>query len=335
MNRYNVLITTPLPFRKQVLSEEALARLQGSAHVTMNEDGHNWTAAEIAERLSGMDAMLSSWDLGKVKLTPEVLARADRLRFIGYAAGSVKGWASEELFDRGILVSHVAARIADSVAEYALLLALLGLRRPHNMGRTLGTGVVQTKYDPPTYEIAGQRVGLLGLGHVGRRAARVFQAVRAEVWAYDPYMTPERAQELGVRKAGLDELLSGCRVVSSHLPATPKTRCMLGAREFALMREGAVFVNTARAWSVDQDAMIEALKTGRIFAALDVAEPDPLPADHPLRQMDNVFYSPHISGPTTDALYQLMGLMIDEAERCFRGEPLKYQVTKAMLATMA
>ena len=333
MDEYNVLITTPQPLRGEVLSEDALVRLRQFANVTMNEDGRNWAGAEISERLPGVDALLASW--GQAELSEQVLAKADRLRVIGYAAGSVKGWVSDAVFERGIVVCHAAARIADSVAEYTLLMALLGLRRPLDVGRQMRSGIVLRNHDVPTHDIARKKVGLLGMGYVGQRAAQLFQAVGAEVWAYDPYLSPERAVELGVYKAELDELLGACKVVSVHLPSTEETWHMLRARELALIQDGAVFINSARTWPVDQDALIKELAAGRFWAALDVTDPEPAPPDHPLRNLDNVICTPHIAGPTTEARRELMGLMVDEVKRFFDGEPLRYQIAEDRLAVMA
>jgi phosphoglycerate dehydrogenase-like enzyme len=221
------------------------------------------------------------------------------------------------------------------VAEYTLLMALLGLRRPLDVGRQMRSGIVLRNHDVPTHDIARKKVGLLGMGYVGQRVARLFQAVGAEVWAYDPYLSPERAVELGVYKAELDELLGACKVVSVHLPSTEEAWHMLGARELALIQDGAVFINSARTWPVDQDALIKELAAGRFWAALDVTDPEPAPPDHPLRNLDNVICTPHIAGPTTEARRELMGLMVDEVKRFFDGEPLRYQIAEDRLAAMA
>jgi len=334
MTRLRVLVTVPRPLRDEILSAPAQAKLEGLAEVTFNEDSHNWSGDELAARLPGMDALIGSW--GLAKLTPEVLARADRLRLVAYAAGSVKYFVTDALFERGIALTHAASRIADSVADLTLVTAMMGLRRPQDYDRRMKAGEAWPKGDDaPTYEIRGRRVGLLGMGYVGRRAAALFQAVGAEVWAYDPYLPEERAAALGVRKAGLDEVLSECEVVSVHLPVTEETHHLLGARELGLMRDGAVFINNARAWVVEQQAMVAELAKGRFWAALDVYDPEPLPPDHPLRRMDNVLLTPHIAGRTRDSYLGLMAEMIDEVERFFQGQPLRYQVTQAMLATMA
>jgi phosphoglycerate dehydrogenase-like enzyme len=120
-----------------------------------------------------------------------------------------------------------------------------------------------------------------------------------------------------------------------HLPVTEETHRMLGARELALIQDGAVFVNTARSWAVDQEALAAELAQGRFWAALDVFDTEPLPLDHPFRGMDNVLLSPHVAGLTLDSQGSLMAEMIDEAERFFVGQPLQHQVTRDMLATMA
>ena len=334
MSAYNVLVTVPRPLRDYILSEEAENKLRRLANVTMNEEGRNWTGEELAERLPGVNAVLASW--GLAELTDEVLEKADSLEIVAYAAGSVKGFVTSALYERGIVVCHAAHRIADSVAEFSLLLAMIGLRRPHTFNRQLKEGAEWPRSrDLPLYEIAGRRVGLLGMGYVGRRAARLFQGVGAKVWAYDPYLPGDQAETLGVHKAELDELLRACKVVSVHLPTTEETHHMLGAREFALLQDGAIFINTARSWVLDQEALVQALQEGRFWAALDVYDEEPLPVDHPLRSMDNAFLTPHVAGLTRDSHGSLMGEMVDEIARYFAGEPLRHQVTQEMLKIMA
>ncbi len=334
MTAYNVLVTVPRPLRDYILSGEAENRLRCMAKVTMNEEGRNWTGEELAERLPDVDAILASW--GLTRLTPRVLDGADSLDIVAYAAGSVRGFVTPALYERGIVVCHAAHRIADSVAEFSLLLAMLGLRRPHEFDRQLKAGAEWPKSrDLPLYEMAGKKVGLLGMGYVGRRAARLFQGLGAQVWAYDPYLPADQAETLGVYSAELDELLSTCKIVSAHLPSTEETHHLLGAREFALLQDGAIFINTARSWVLDQEALVRELKKGRIWAALDVYDEEPLPVDHPLRDVENVFITPHVAGLTRDSHGSLMGEMVDEIARYFAGESLKHQVTQEMLKIMA
>lgn len=336
MANHNVLITVPGRLRRYILSPQALAKLRSLANVTMNSSDDDWTEEDLAARLPGVDGVIAGW--GLAKLTPEVLAAADRLRIVAYAGGSVKYFVTDALFDRGIVLTHAASRLAGPVAEFSLMLAMMGLRRPQDLDHRMkageawpsGRGMCVNFHD-----IAGCKVGLLGMGYVGRQSARLFRAVGADVWAYDPYFSPELAAGLSVRKVELDELLGRCKVISVHLPTTAETHHLLGARELALIQDGAVFINTARAWVVDQDALVAEMAKGRFWAALDVFDPEPLPVGHPLRRMDNVLLTPHVAALSQEAYGNLMADMVDELERFFAAEPLQYQVTRDMLATMA
>ena len=333
MSCIHILVAVPEPLRGQILTSYALSRLQAMSKVTLNDDGHNWTSEELASRLTGVDVLITGW--GIARLDAATLAQADRLRLVAHAAGSVRGFVTEAVFDRGIAVTHAAGRIAHSVAEFTLLVTMMGLRRPQDLGQRMKNGELWPASERLTYEIQGKRVGLLGMGYVGRRTASIFRAVGAEVWAYDPYLSAEQAEVLGVRKAELDEVLSQCAVISVHLPATDETHHLIGARELALLQDGAVFVNSARAYTVDQEALINELATGRFWAALDVFDPEPLPIDSPLRHMDNVLLTPHIAGATVDSLQGMMNTVVDEVERFLRGESLQYSVSRETLARMA
>lgn len=335
MQKIRVLVSIPNPLRKEIMEPQTLTELCSFAEVSLNDDGHNWSEDELSSRLPGVDALLCSW--GTALLTPALLDSADRLCLIAYAAGSVKYFVTDAVYDRGIRVTHAAPRIADSVADISLLLAMMGLRKPQDFDRRLKAGEHwPEKRLVDTYEIRGKRVGLLGLGYVGRKAARLFQAVGAKVWGYDPYVSEADASQIGVRKVELDELLSSCKVISVHLPITEETHHLLGATELGLIQDGAVFINTARAWVVDQAALLAELEQGRFWAALDVFDKEPLPTDSPFRKLDNVLLTPHIAGLTRDAHYGLTREMVSEIKRLLvDGEPLRHEITRERLAKMA
>lgn len=335
MTKMHVLVTIPQPLRDTILDDKALSELESFAELTLNQDGRNWTGPELAERLPGVDALLGCW--GMAILTPQVLDGADRLKLIAYAAGSVKYFVTDAVYERGIRVTHASARLADAVAEFTLLAAMMGLRRPQDFDRRMKAGEDwPSARQVTTYEIRGTRVGLLSLGYVGQRAAALFRALGAELWAYDPYIPEANAAALGVRLVGLNELLSECQVISVHLPITPATRHMLGTRELALIRDGAVFVNTARSWVVDQEALARELERGRFWAALDVFDQEPLPADSPFRRLDNVLLTPHIAGLTRDTHLGMGREMVAEIRRFLvENLPLRYEISRERLALMA
>jgi phosphoglycerate dehydrogenase-like enzyme len=330
----NILVAMPETLRKRIQPTSVRERLEALGTVAWNESGRDWSGSELAARLPGVDALITGW--GITRIDGQVLASADKLRFIGHTAGSVKSFISSEVFERGITVTHAASRIADSVAEFALTMALIGLKHPDLFNAQMHQGV-SWEQNPhiALHEVAGTHVGILGCGYVGQRSARLFRALGAEVWVYDPYLRPSLAQELGVRMGELEEILTTCKVVSVHLPSTPETRQMLSADRLAMLPDGTIFINTARSWVIDEEALTRELTTGRIWAAIDVFEQEPLPPEHPLRRLPNAFITPHIAGRTIESYQNLVTTVVDELARFIDGKPLLYQVTRDMLPIMA
>ena len=158
-----------------------------------------------------------------------------------------------------------------------------------------------------------QTAGLVGLGAVGRALRWRLEGLGARVIAYDPY-NPEA-------KHSLDDLLGESDIISMHAPVTPETTGMIGPAQFALMKEGAMFINTARAHLHDTDALVEALRSGKLMGAgLDHFVGERLPTDHALTTLDNVVLTPHIGGATWDTESRQAGMIADDLERLLRGE---------------
>ena len=315
-------------------SPQADAALRAFGDVTFHDRETNLTPDEMAERVPGFDAVLSSW--GTPRFTEEVLEAADRLKIVAHTAGSIKNMLPPPVFERGIVVTHAASAIAGAVADLSLALTMLLLRRVHLNDRLLREGNWGAARDLPLgREIAGTRVGVVGAGYTGRWFIRLLHGVGAEVWAYDPYLSEEAATQLGVRLVELNTLFEQCPVVSVQAPATEETYHMIGAEQLGLLQDGACFVNTARSWVIDYDALLAELQTGRFQAALDVFDQEPLPEDSPFRKLDNVVLTPHIAGASVQARHRQGRWMLEELQRFFAGEPLRYQVTADMLETMA
>ena len=330
-----VLMLVPRGLRTTLFSPESDAELRSLCCVTYNVEERNWSAEELTLRIPGYDIAITGW--GSPSFSSEVLLATDRLRLVAHSAGSVKHLCPAELFEKGIQVTHAAGAIAPAVAEMTLALIMLLLRQPHTYDRQLKAGETWAcvKASASGREIAGQRVGVIGAGYVGRCVISLLQALGAEVWVYDPYLRNELTAELGVHKAGLDELLAACHVVTLHAPTTQETRHMIGARRLGLLRDGAILVNTARSWLVDEAALLPELRSGRIQAALDVFDQEPLPVDSPLRHLDNVILTPHVAGLSAEARYRQGQVIVDEIRRFLAGEPLCYGVMLDMLETMA
>lgn len=333
--RPRVLVLPVQPLYDEMVTPEADAKLREMADVTFNSESRNFSSSELAQMIGGYDAVLTGW--GSPPFTDEVLDGADRLRLIAHSAGSIISLLPPPVFDRGINVTHAAAAIAPAVAETSILMILLCLRQAHRLDRILKAGEPwdNAKALRMGQELAGNRVGVVGAGYTGRCVIGMLRALNAEVWVYDPYLSEERAQELDVTKVELAQLFAECPIVTMQAPPTEETYHMVGTTEFGLMQDGAIFVNTARSATVDEAALLATLKTGRIQAALDVFDQEPLPQDSPFRQLDNVIITPHMAGHTLQARHRQGQYMVDEIGRFFAGEPLHFRVTKEMLAIMA
>jgi phosphoglycerate dehydrogenase-like enzyme len=148
-------------------------------------------------------------------------------------------------------------------------------------------------------------------------------------------LSEEESRDLGVCRVSLEELFSECDIVTVHAPTTPETKRMIGADHFRALRNDALFINTSRAWVLDEEALVAELRTGRFRAVLDVFDKEPLPPDHPLRDLDNVFLTPHISAYTTESRLRLVEGVAEDMRRFFAGEPLTLAVPSERLNIMA
>jgi phosphoglycerate dehydrogenase-like enzyme len=309
----------------EVFTEAALARLGRLGRIVRADGTTPEIAADLPELLLDADVAITGW--GAPPIPAELFG--PRLRLVAHAAGSVKRLVPEDVVRRGVAVSHAAHVIADAVCEYALALILVGLRRPHEMDAALKGGVAWREAGyTGARTLAGRPVGVIGAGYVGRRVIALLRAFGADPLVYDPY-----ARDLPT--VDLDELFRRSEVVTLHAPITPETRHLIGADHLSRLPDGALFVNVARAWLVDQDALLAELRRGRLWAALDVFDEEPLPADSPFRALPNVLISPHQAGYTRDT-YMRQGLeMVEEVERFLRDEPLQHRIPPERYGLMA
>lgn len=283
----------------------------------------------VAGRLDDLEVLVTGW--GCPPLDEEFLARAPKLRAVLHAAGSVKGHVSTAVWERGIVVSSAAAANAIPVAEYALGTILLAgkgvfaLREHYRSGRSFTLAYIH-----PEVGNYGRRVGIIGASRIGRQVIELLRPFDFEICLYDPY-----AEDLGVPRVSLPELLASSDIVSVHAPSTPETHHMIDRAGLALLPDGAVLINTARGELVDTEALIGELRSGRISAVLDVTDPEPLQPNSELFDLPNVFITPHIAGSHGNELARLGMSAANELERLVTGRPLLHEVTLADLDRVA
>lgn len=252
------------------------------------------------------------------RVTAQLLEQAPRLRVLGRAGVGVDNISLEAATRRGVLVMNTPGGNATSVAEHTLALVLALARAVPRLNSATHAGRWE-KSSALGMELRGKALGLIGLGRVGNEVAQRARALEMRVLACDPYISEQVAQEAGVELVPLDELLARSDIVSLHTSLSPSTAGMINAATLAKMKRGALLVNTARGDLVDEAALAEALRTGRLAGAgLDVFAVEP-PRESPLLGLPNVIATPHVAGSTAEAQEEV-GTEIAQQVRDFLAE---------------
>ena len=260
---------------------------EGGRDEPMGED-------ELCERMGGARAILSLNGIGADEITPAVLKRVGTVELI-----CISHWWEQftaTAAEAGVLLIEGSNGNTAAVSEWTLACALMGVRKIMKFNDALKAGSPWAEPRNTVGMLSETTIGLIGLGRVGKYVARAMKALGVSVIAFDKEMGDEEAASMGIRLCPLNELLEASDIVSIHLPVLPSTRGMLGAEHFARIRDGAVFINSARSAVYDEGALITELKKGRFEAYIDVFDIEPIPADHPFRSMQNVVITPHIAG---------------------------------------
>jgi D-3-phosphoglycerate dehydrogenase len=235
------------------------------------------------------------------KVTRAAIAAGPRLEVIGRAGAGVDTIDVEAATERGIIVMNTPGGNTTAVVEHTLALLLALARRVAVADATLKAGKWE-KNRLQGVELLGKTLGILGLGRIGTEVARRALGFRMQVLAYDPYLTREAAERLGVDSVELDELLTRSDFITIHTPLTGDTRHLIGESELARMKRGVRLINCARGGIIDEAALARALASGQVGGAgIDVFEQEPPPADHPLLRFEQVVLTPHLGAATDEA----------------------------------
>ncbi|MFF2050060.1 hydroxyacid dehydrogenase [Leifsonia sp. NPDC058194] len=287
-----------------------------------------------AELLDAVEVLITGW--GAPRIGAAELDRMPRLRAVVHAAGTVKGHIDDAVWERGLLVTSAASANAYPVAEYTLAMILLAGKRVPDYIRGYAADPDSYAQEPdPAIGNFGRTVGIVGASRVGRRVIELLQPFDIDVLLYDPYLAAGDPVLGQARTVGLDELFARSSIVSVHAPLLPDTIGMIGAAQLGLLPDGATLINTARAPIVDQEALTDAVRDRGLRAVLDVTDPEPLPADHPLRSLPGVVLTPHVAGALGTELRRLGECALHEVERFAAGEPAEHPVTKEALIAVA
>ncbi len=271
---------------------------------------------------------------GSPRLTGAILDRLSNLKLIAEVEGDRFSQRVDvnAAAERGVTVVDTTNGSSYPVSEWALAMAMIGLRNAGSLYRRMIAGETPFKTNEDRVndfgwngELTGRKVGLIGCGYIGRRLLELLEPFHCDVYAYDPYAPGLLADIYDITLTSLEQVM-GCDVVISLVPLTPETRRMVTTRELDLLRPGSVFVNVSRGAVVDQDALIKRLQRNDIVASLDVFDPEPLDPNSPLRQMSNVFLTPHIAGVTAPCGPRFLTLAAAEIERRFAGHRTRHDL---------
>lgn len=279
--------------------------------------------------------VITSW--GAAPFDATVLAALPRLEVLAHTGASVKAFATDELFERGVVVTQAGAAMARPVAEVSLAFTLALLHRIPVMHNALrdGDGWYDAASVGVQHEILGAPIAVIGASRTGRAYLELVRLLGAEAMLVDPTLDEGEASALGAELVPLDEALARARIVAVHAPTLPETHHLIGARELALMPDGAGLVNTARSWVVDETALIAEVRSARLSAAIDVFDEEPFGAEHPLRRLPNVLLTPHRAAGTHEGRLRQGSIVAAEIEAFAAGRPLEHTVDRDHLASMA
>jgi D-3-phosphoglycerate dehydrogenase len=237
------------------------------------------------------------------RATIEGLANCQCIVRLGIGYDTVDVAAATE---RGILVCNTPLYCVPDVADHALALLLAAVRHIARQDRWIRAERWDRTGALPARRTHGSTLGFVGFGRIARTLARQVSGFGMQMLAYDPYVGEEAIAGLGAQKVDLATLLQRSDFLSIHVPLTSETHHLLGAREFALIKDGAFVVNTSRGPLIDEAALVNALRSGKLSGAgLDVMETEPLPEDSPLRELDNVTLTPHVSANSAESVTDL------------------------------
>jgi phosphoglycerate dehydrogenase-like enzyme len=301
-------------------SSAGWSRLSERAEVVFFEEPFK-DADAIARALAGFEIIIAMRE--RTKFPKELIERLPKLRMIALTGGRTWTMDFDALNARGIVVSHTGGTHSTAAtAELALGLLLSAARHIPRADASVRKGGFQGGV-PVGQVLEGKTLGVIGLGKIGSKIAHYGQALGMRVLAWSPNMTEEKAAAAGAKLADKATLLSGSDAVSLHLVLSDRTRGLIGAQDLARMKPGAILVNTSRGPLVDEAALVERLRTGKLIAALDVYPQEPLPADHPLRNLPNTVLTPHLGYCTREVYSQFYGDSIENVLAFLDGKPMR------------
>lgn len=303
------------------ISEQGLKILRIALEVDYNP---TISPEDLLKIIGDYDALLVR---SRCKVTADVLTHAKKLKIVGRAGVGVDNIDLAAATESGVLVINSPEGNTASAAELTVALMMALVRQIPVADKSVKAGAWERSKFMGS-ELFNKTLGIVGLGKIGSRVAQAAQAMGMKVIAYDPFMTPERAQKLDVKIVELDEIWSQADFITVHTPKTRDTTNLINKDVFAKIKQGVRIINAARGGIIDEDALAEAIKSGRVAgAALDVYSDEPLAAGSPLRELgDKVVLTPHLGASTEEAQFNVAIDIAEQIRDYLTGKPVRSPV---------
>lgn len=277
---------------------------------------------------AGRDADVLLVERSSTRISRRVIEALHRCRLIGKYAIGVDNIDVAAATEHGIVVCNAGDYCVEEVSDHSAALILVCLRRIVSLDRHVQSGGWHSvSFDIPLRRLSSLTLGLVGFGKIARRLAQKIRGFSFRVLAADPYSRPQDAVPMCVDLVSLDRLLQESDIVSVHVPLTAETNKLIGERELRLMRSSAFLVNTSRGAVLDERALVQVLREGKLAgAALDVVELEPLPAESPLRNLKNVILTAHYAADSKESISDLHRIMGASVAAMLRNEWPRFTV---------
>jgi glyoxylate reductase len=323
----------PKVYVTRLLPKEAMDRIHANCDATVWDGELPPPRDVLLKNVADVEGVLS---LLTDKIDAELMDKAPKLKVVSNYAVGFDNINIPEATKRGIIVGNTPGVLTDTTADFAFTLIMSAARRVAEGDRHVRAGKWKT-WGPMLLlgqDIYGSTLGIIGLGRIGAAVARRAKGFNMRTMYYDVIRQKQYEDELGIEYVPLDRLLAESDFITVHTNLTPETHHLISTKQFEKMKRTCILVNTSRGPIVDNMALYEALRTGKIlYAGLDVTEPEPLPANHPLLTLDNVIIAPHIASASVVTRTKMALIAADNLIAGLKGQlgpaPVNPEVLKA------
>jgi D-3-phosphoglycerate dehydrogenase len=320
---YKVLSTSPT-FGHYALEPVEYLKSHGCT-IELTPQTKKLSEEDIIQKVKDLDAMI----VGIEKITDKVLVAAQKVKIIAKHGAGVDNIDMKAASSKGIVVTSAPGANSDAVADLTIALFLAVARKIPFADRSIREG---TWPRIAGVQLSGKVLGIVGLGQIGKKVARRASGFDMKVMAYDPIKDEAFALKNGITYTSMEEIFSQCDYISLHIPLTPSTQRLIGEKELGMMKKDTILVNISRGNIVNEEALYQALKAGKIRgAALDVFAQEPADKANPLLTLDNFIATPHMGGYTIEALRETGMICVRDIVNMLEGKRPQYVVNPEVL----